>query len=176
MEDIIAIKTNTEEIENNRRTLEAKQKIERQNKITKEVIQSHKKNVEIDWNWQELEEKEDCKELAEDIEVQRAACAKIIEDKQALIQEFIDQLNAKDSHYTKAIANMSLDIESLIGYMMVQFRTMRTDYINQLREIEKEFERERSTILSQNETQITTLFQQHKQIEVDYRNKRQKLE
>jgi hypothetical protein len=28
------------------------------------VITSHKKNVEIDWNWQELEEKEDCQELA----------------------------------------------------------------------------------------------------------------
>jgi len=31
------------------------------------VITSHKKNVEIDWNWQELEEKEDCKELDQDI-------------------------------------------------------------------------------------------------------------
>jgi hypothetical protein len=29
------------------------------------VITSHKKNVEIDWNWQELEEKEDCSELHE---------------------------------------------------------------------------------------------------------------
>ena len=34
-----------------------------------EVITSHKKNVEIDWTWQELEEKEDCEELAKDIEV-----------------------------------------------------------------------------------------------------------
>ena len=59
------IKTNTEEIENNRRTLEERQKKDRQNKIQDEVIESHKKNVEIDWNWQELEEKEDCKELAE---------------------------------------------------------------------------------------------------------------
>lgn len=65
MEDILKIKTNTEEIENNRRTLEERQKKERGNKIQNEVIQSHKKNVEIDWNWQELEEKEDCKELAE---------------------------------------------------------------------------------------------------------------
>ena len=65
MEEILKIKTNTEEIENNRRTLEERQKRERGNKIQNEVIQSHKKNVEIDWNWQELEEKEDCKELAD---------------------------------------------------------------------------------------------------------------
>ena len=64
-ERIIKIKTDTEELDKNRRTLEDKNKKERANKIQNEVIQSHKKNVEIDWNWQELEEKEDCKELAE---------------------------------------------------------------------------------------------------------------
>lgn len=44
---------------------EDKAKKERSNKIQNEVITSHKRNVEIDWNWQELEEKEDCKELDE---------------------------------------------------------------------------------------------------------------
>ena len=39
-------------------------KKERNNKIHTEVITSHKKNVEIDWTWQELEEKEDCQDLA----------------------------------------------------------------------------------------------------------------
>lgn len=65
MEDILKIKTNAENIENDRRANEEKQKRDRGTKIQNEVIQSHKKNVEIDWNWQELEEKEDCKELAE---------------------------------------------------------------------------------------------------------------
>jgi hypothetical protein len=32
--------------------------------IQNEVITSHKKNVEIDWNWSELLDKEDCEELA----------------------------------------------------------------------------------------------------------------
>ena len=43
---------------------EDKSRKERANKIQNEVITSHKKNVDIDWNWQELEEKEDCQELA----------------------------------------------------------------------------------------------------------------
>ena len=64
-QQIIRIKIETEERDKNRRTTEEKHKKERANKIQNEVIQSHKKNVEIDWNWQELEEKEDCKELAE---------------------------------------------------------------------------------------------------------------
>ena len=62
---ITRIKTDTDDTENKRRDLEEKQKKERANKIQNEVITSHKKNVEIDWNWQELEEKEDCKELAD---------------------------------------------------------------------------------------------------------------
>ncbi len=36
----------------------------RGNKIQNEVITSHKKNVEIEWIWNDLEEKEDCEELA----------------------------------------------------------------------------------------------------------------
>ena len=33
-------------------------------KIQNEVITSHKKNVEIEWIWNDLEEKEECEELA----------------------------------------------------------------------------------------------------------------
>jgi len=62
---ITQIKTEIDETENNRRDDEEKKRKERANKIQNEVITSHKKNVEIDWNWQELEEKEDCKELSE---------------------------------------------------------------------------------------------------------------
>ena len=116
-EVLIKIKTDTEELDKDRRTREEKAKKERANKIQNEVIQSHKKNVEIDWNWQELEEKEDCKELAEDIEAQKAACAKIISDKQELIKEFEGQINQKDSHYIKAIQKMSEDIDLLIKGM-----------------------------------------------------------
>jgi hypothetical protein len=32
--------------------------------IKNEVITSHKKNVEIEWIWNDLEEKEDCEELS----------------------------------------------------------------------------------------------------------------
>jgi hypothetical protein len=48
---ITKIKTDTDDTENKRRDQEEKQKKERANKIQNEVITSHKKNVEIDWNW-----------------------------------------------------------------------------------------------------------------------------
>lgn len=40
-------------------------KKDRANKIKNEVITSNKNNAQIDWNWQEPEEKEDCSELYE---------------------------------------------------------------------------------------------------------------
>ena len=63
-ETITKIRSHTDAMENQRRIQEEKMRKERANKIQTEVITSHKKNVEIDWTWQELEEKEDCEELA----------------------------------------------------------------------------------------------------------------
>ena len=39
-------------------------KIFRAAMIQNEVITSHKKNVEIEWLWNDLEDKEDCEELS----------------------------------------------------------------------------------------------------------------
>jgi len=85
---INTVRNENNNTENIRRGLEEKKRIERTAKLENEVLISHKKNVEIDWNLQELEEKEDCKELADDIEIQVAACKKIIDDKDNLILEF----------------------------------------------------------------------------------------
>jgi dynein regulatry complex protein 1 len=75
---------------------------DRAKKIQNEVITSHKKNVEIDWTWQELEEKEDCEELDKDIQVQKEACKAIINQKEDLIKAFMKQLQEKDDEYVKA--------------------------------------------------------------------------
>lgn len=64
MQTITMIQNKTNNYEKDRRNKEQKDRDQRAHKIQNEVITSHKKNVEIDWNWQELEEKEDCQELA----------------------------------------------------------------------------------------------------------------
>lgn len=56
MKPINLIKTDTHKNETERRTKEQKGREQRAVKIQNEVITSHKKNVEIDWTWQELEE------------------------------------------------------------------------------------------------------------------------
>lgn len=155
---ITQIKTDTDETENRRRIQEEKARRERANQIQNEVITSHKKNVEIDWNWQELEEKEDCKELDQDIKKQVIECQNIIEDKNKLKEQFEEAIKAKDKHYVKAMQQMNTHIDELIRGMKIQFVRMRTDYANQLAAIESEFERERAALLKQNEEEIKLLF------------------
>lgn len=145
-------------MENTRRGLEEKKRTERTAKLENEVLISHKKNVEIDWNWQELEEKEDCKELAEDIEVQVTACKKIIEDKDKLIGEFQEAITIKDKAYVDLIGRMDDEVDELIVNMKAQFINMRTDYAGQLTGIEDEFERERAALLENNLKEVEELF------------------
>lgn len=145
-------------LENTRRGLEEKKRTERTAKLENEVLISHKKNVEIDWNWQELEEKEDCKELAEDIEVQVTACKKIIEDKDKLIGEFQEAITIKDKAYVDLIGRMDDEVDELIVNMKAQFINMRTDYAGQLTGIEDEFERERAALLENNLKEVEELF------------------
>ena len=52
------------------------------------MLNSHKNNIKIDLTWQDLEDKEDCEELAKDIEAQKEACRQILESKENLIQQF----------------------------------------------------------------------------------------
>jgi len=93
-----------------------------------------------------------------------------------LIGEFAEQLNQKDSHYMKSMQKMSEEIKSLIDCMMRQFEEMRVDYGDQLKQIEQEFERERTAILEQNDQNIKSLFEEHRKIEEDFLHERQRQE
>ena len=119
-----------------------------------------------------MEEKEDCKELAEDIEVQVAACKRIIDDKDNLIGEFQEAITSKDKCYVELIDRMDDEIDKLIGLMKSQFIDMRTDYSTQLTGIEDEFERERAAMLDTNLKEVEDLFRQHRETERDFSNQK----
>ena len=93
-----------------------------------------------------------------------------------MIREFEQQIDSKDSHYIKAIQKMSEDIDSLIAGMKAQFGEMREHYDQQLQAIEADFDRERTAILTRNKEDIEALFNEHKQVENSYLEKRQKEE
>ena len=64
------------------------------------------------------------------------------------------------------------DIDLLIANMKFQFSQMRTDYSDQLNNIEKAFYDERSQILTRNEKEIEQLFHEHRTLEEHFQHKR----
>ena len=66
-------------------------------------------------------------------------CKHIIHQKDELIFEFMEQLKQKDDEYIKALKKQNDDIDDLIKAMSKQFLDMRTDYHEQLEQIEKQF-------------------------------------
>ena len=86
------------------------------------------------------------------------------------------QIDAKDSHYIKAIQKMSEDIDALIASMKDQFIEMREHYDQQLQQIEADFDRERTAILGRNKEEIEALFNEHKMVETNFLQKRQEEE
>ena len=77
----------------------------------------------------------------------------------------MEQLKTKDDEYVTSLKKENDDIDLLIASMKFQFNQMRTDYSDQLNNIEKAFYDERSQILKRNEDEIRQLFDDHRKLE-----------
>lgn len=84
----------------------------------------------------------------------------------------MEQLKTKDDEYVNSLKKQNDDIDLLIASMKFQFNQMRTDYSDQLNNIEKSFYDERSQILKRNEDEIKHLFEEHKKLEEHFQHKR----
>lgn len=175
-EDITKIRSDTDVMENERRIKEERERDQRYDEIQAEVHHSYKENIGIDFKWQELEDKEDCEELAQEIELQKAHCQAIIQNKEKLIKQFHDTLKTKDEEYVKSLELQVRNIDSLIALMRLSFNNMREEYTTQLNEIEAAFKKEREEILSKNNTEIDMLFKKHQETEEYFLEERTKNE
>ncbi len=77
----------------------------------------------------------------------------------------MEQLKSKDDDYVNALKKMNDDIDLLIASMKFQFTQLRTDYSDQLNNIEKAFYDERAQILKRNEDEVRQLFDEHRRLE-----------
>lgn len=174
--EITKIRLDTDMMENERRIKEERESDQRCDEIQAEVHHSYKENIGIDFKWQELEDKEDCEELAQEIELQKAHCQSIIQNKEKLIKQFQDTLKGKDEEYVKSLETQGQNIVKLIGLMRIQFNSMRDEYNTQLNEIEAAFKKEREEILANNNSEIDALFRKHQKTEEFFLEERTKNE
>jgi len=77
-------------------------------------------------------------------------------------------LKGKDDEYVNALKKQNDDIDLLIASMKFQFSQMRTDYSDQLNNIERAFQEERVAILKRNEDEVKHLFEDHRKLEDHY--------
>ena len=84
----------------------------------------------------------------------------------------MEQLKSKDDEYVNSLKKENDDIDLLIASMKFQFNQMRTDYSDQLNNIEKAFYDERSQILKNNEDEIRRLFEEHRKLEEHFQHQR----
>ncbi len=84
----------------------------------------------------------------------------------------MEQLKTKDDDYVNSLKKQNDDIDLLIASMKFQFSQMRTDYADQLNNIERAFYEERGNILQRNEDEIRQLFDEHRKLEEHYQQKR----
>ena len=175
-DEITKIRSDTDMMENERRIKEERERDQRYDEIQAEVHHSYKENIGIDFKWQELEDKEDCEELAQEIELQKAHCQSIIQNKEKLIKQFQDTLKTKDEEYVKSLELQGQNIDKLIALMRIQFKSMRDEYTTQLNEIEAAFKKEREEILAKNNTEIDMLFKKHQETEEYFLEERTKNE
>ena len=88
----------------------------------------------------------------------------------------MDQLRGKDDEYMKSLKKQNDDIKDLIKSMRKQFTDMRTDYGEQLDQIEQHFAKERQDILARNDDHVKDLFRMCKQSEEKYASEKRKMQ
>ncbi len=171
-ECITKIRTQADEMENNRRIKEEQRREVRTKKIADEIYSDGTKNISVIFNLQQIEKMENTEELAREVQKQNEECKKIMDSKDSLIRELEDELVQKDEEYKESLKRMGMDIDQMISEMRAQFYSMRKLYADELENIEKEFKRERDEILKENKAEIDDLLAKHDKSEHDYQIKK----
>ena len=106
---------------------------------------------EIMRKWSEGKGKRVPQELQDLLSRQKSACSAMIDEKDKLINEFQQELKAKDDQYVKNLKKQAEDVDLLLERMEEQNKTLLKAHSEELREIEKAFQVERRELLEQEE-------------------------
>ncbi|KAL4463401.1 hypothetical protein ABPG72_011613 [Tetrahymena utriculariae] len=167
-EDINNIKLKNERFQKKKRAEDERRRRERYAEIQQEAIASGKKNAALEMKWAELKELDECEELNREMQDQQQTFQQIIEGKENLRKEFEEELKRKDDEYVKMLKEQSNDIKDMISKMRSQFYKIRDANMQELEDIERHFEQERSNLLNEFKTKIEATFKKHNDLENQY--------
>ncbi|CAD8071663.1 unnamed protein product [Paramecium sonneborni] len=175
-EELFTIKQKNDQKQKETRAQEEFKRAERANKIEDESKKANSKNAELEQEWCNLQEKDECEELNKLINQQKDKFAQIMHAKDELIKQFLDELNKKDDDFGKMIKEQAIDIQTLIQKMRSQFFQLRECIHEDLEAIENEYIEERANLLNNYQTEIRNLFDKRTEKEKSFVDERERKE
>jgi len=172
-EKVTRFRVRCETKENDRRVKAESESATRLQKKQDEAASSAKRNASVELKWESLFFKKIPQELLKDINLQKEACAKIMQAKDRLIEDFRAQLKDADEDYVFALKEQAEDIDNLIETMHEQTDTVIKAYEQELDNIEEAFTQERKQLLESNVAEIDALMLQRESRERDNSKKRE---
>uniref|UniRef100_A0A8C3TVT2 Dynein regulatory complex protein 1 n=1 Tax=Catharus ustulatus TaxID=91951 RepID=A0A8C3TVT2_CATUS len=154
--------------ESQRREKEGEEKRKRLEKLEAEAKRGTEKLGEINSRWALAGDLKVPQELWELLEQQRDQCEQLLAEKNTLIRELQQELEAKDSQYEQALKEQGHEIQVLLERMEEQTRNMLRNYRHHVCQIEKTFEEERREMVVSNRKRWNEAIQAHNEQELQF--------
>ncbi|EDO36670.1 predicted protein, partial [Nematostella vectensis] len=122
----------------------------RNEKLEAEIKSAAEKFEEITKKWEYALSKEIPQDLHSMLTEQKSACDAMFEEKDKLINDFQQELKAKDDQYVKDLKKAAEDIDLMIEREEEQVKQLTKAYREELTQIEKAFVTERSELIENN--------------------------
>ena len=169
LQDVTSVRVATNDAEAKRRIQDEELRRSRLSKLQQEALASAKANAAIEMKWGELLDKEIPQELHHDIQQQMESCNAIIRSKDELINDFQQQLRAKDEEYVRTLRQQSEDVDELLTRIRREFRELQAEYDKELDAIEEAYFEERDRTIAENTAEIDSMFEHRRNKEVIYK-------
>jgi len=133
---------------------------------------SNELNNQINEQWEKLFETKGPFRLFKMLKEQQDACKKLTENKDKLINEYINELKQKEDFYVKELEREAEEIDLLLERMDQQYHTFRETLQQEIDQIEKAYMTERTELIEKNINEINELYDIRRQKEEQYEKDR----
>ena len=125
----------------------------RRERLEAEVTAGAERFQEIMGKWSKSKKMHIPQELQSLLQLQKANCSAMVDEKDKLIGELSQELKAKDDQYVKHLKKQAEDIDLILERMEEQSKSLFKAYSEELAEIEKSFEDERRNLVETQESE-----------------------
>jgi len=127
---------------------------------------------QINKQWEKIFETKGPFKLYNMLQEQHEACEKLTENKDKLINEYINELKQKEDFYVKELEREAEEIDLLLERMDQQYHTFRDTLQQEIDQIEKAYMTERTELIEKNINEINELYDIRRQKEEQYEKDR----